>query len=108
MMTQLILDVPETLSNLPEPQRALLIRAGMYQAIEALVKQLKKEIAESKRHIRRFEARYKTSFAQFETEILPTLDTLQAHEDYNDWFFWQGVLTEKQNSLTQLQQTKQV
>ena len=42
------------------------------------------------------------SLSRFEAEVLPTLDTLQAHEDDNDWFFWQSVLTEKRSLLAKL------
>jgi hypothetical protein len=102
-MTQITLEVPDVLANLPEQERSLLIRAGLYEATRAWIRQLEAEIAESKAQIQHFEARYNLSFLQFEAERLPTLDTLQAHEDYNDWFYWQSVLTEKQRLLAELQ-----
>ena len=45
-------------------------------------------------------------FQRFEAEQLPVLDTLQAHEDYNDWFYWQSVLDDKTRLLASIQQTK--
>lgn len=30
---------------------------------------------------------------------MSVLDTLQVHEDYNDWFYWQSVFDEKKNLL---------
>ena len=49
-----------------------------------------------------FEQPYEASFERFETELLPTLDSPQAHEDYNDWFFWQSVWVEQQALLVKL------
>ena len=103
MMAQLTLDVPDIWVQLPRQEREALIRAGLYQATQALIRRLKNEIAEGQEHLQRFEARYGVPFARFETEILPTLDTLEAHDVYNDWFFWRGVLTEKERLLAQLQ-----
>ena len=45
---------------------------------------------------------------RFEAEQLPVLDTLQVHEDYNDWFYWQSVLDERKNLLAKMQQVKPV
>ncbi len=56
---------------------------------------------ESQKQIHFFEKRYGVSFAQFEKDILPVLDTFQAHEDYNDWFFWQTVLIENAHLLSE-------
>ncbi len=39
------------------------------------------------------------TFVEFEQTLLPTLDGQQAHEDYNDWFFWESVLAEKERLL---------
>lgn len=105
-MVQVKLDIPETLANLPAQELILLIRAGLYEAMQARIRQLELEIIESREQLKRFEARYGVSFDQFESEILSTLDTMQAHEDYTEWFFWENVFTEKQQVLTELQRTK--
>ena len=102
-MAQMILEIPDTLADLPEQERNLLIRAGLYEATRARIRQLKTEISESKKHVRRFETRYKASFSRFEAENLPILDAMPAHEDYNDWFYWESVLAEKQRLLNELQ-----
>ena len=65
------------------------------------------ETLESEAAVERFESHYGMSLSRFETEMLPTLDTLQAHEDYNDWFFWQSVLTEKRSLLAKLGAVRQ-
>ena len=41
--------------------------------------------------------------ARFEAEQLPQLDTLQAHEDYTNWFYWQSAVDDKQKLLASLQ-----
>ncbi|MBS1249132.1 MAG: hypothetical protein MAG431_00705 [Chloroflexi bacterium] len=84
-MSQMVLEIPNLLAELPPIEMDRLIRGGLYEAVRARIRQLKKEIAESKEHLHDFEERYGVSFAQFETTVLPELDTLQAHEDYNDW-----------------------
>ena len=52
---------------------------------------MKAELAEAKRQGHRFESRYGLSLARFESEILINQDSIQVHEDYNDWFYWQAV-----------------
>lgn len=59
------------------------------------MRQLQAEIAECEEHLRCFEAHYGMSLQRFEAEQLAGLDTLQAHGDYNDWFYWQAVLDDK-------------
>ncbi len=105
-MPQITLEVPDTLVALPEQERNLLILAGLHEATNARIRQLEAEIAESEEYIQRFESRYGLSLARFEAELLPTLNTHQAHEDYNDWFFWEQVRTEKQSLLAGLQKVK--
>ena len=105
---QVTLELPETWVKLPERERNGLLLAGVYEATRARVRQLQAEIAECEVQVRRFEDRYGMSLQRFEAEQLPTLDTLQAHEDYNDWFYWQSVLSEKKNLLASMQQVKPV
>lgn len=95
MIRMTTLDIPLSLANLPENEQLVLLRAGLYEAGRTRIRQLEAEIAEAEAEIQRFESRYRMPFAQFETEALPALDTLQAHEDYNDWFFWHSVLAER-------------
>jgi hypothetical protein len=53
--------------------------------------ELEKAHREALANIRRYERKYGVPFAEFERKKLRTLDTVQAHEDYNDWFFWVNV-----------------
>lgn len=100
-MLEMPLKLSESLTRLPEGERDRLIRAGLHEATRARIRQLRAEFAETQRELRRFEARYGMSLTRFEAERLA--DAFQAHEDYNDWFYWQSVLEEKQRHLADLQ-----
>ncbi|MCZ7571789.1 MAG: hypothetical protein M5U01_24825 [Ardenticatenaceae bacterium] len=102
-MVELTVQIPESLARLPDNEREALIRAGLHVAVSARRRELEAEIATATDQIRHFEVRYGLSLAQFEREVLPTLDSLQAHENYNDWFFWDRVLAEKKQLLADLQ-----
>lgn len=105
-MSQIALEIPTMLANLPSQERNRLIRSGVYEATRTRVRQLEKEISEGKEHIKGFQNRYGVSFIEFETDLLPTLDTFQTHEDYNDWFFWQTVLTKNQDLLSKMKRVE--
>ena len=60
-------------------------------------------LAEAQREVHRYEARYGMALARFEAEVLTAADSFQAHEDYNDWFYCQSVLEEKQHELADRQ-----
>ena len=94
-MLEMTLKLPETLTRLPEPERDMLIRAGLHEATRARIHQMSADLAEAQRQVRRFETRYGLSLARFESEIMATQDAVQAHEDYNDWFYWQAVVEGK-------------
>jgi hypothetical protein len=96
------LELPLSLVSLPEREQMLLLRAGLYEAGRARIRQLEAEMAEAEVEIQRFETRYGMTFAQFETNALSMLDSLEAHDDYNDWFFWQSVLTDRRALLAEI------
>ena len=102
-MVEMTVRVPQTLVQLSEPERGKLIRAGLQEAARARIRQLQADIAASKEELARFEARYGMSLSRFEAQLLTQQDSLQIHEDYNDWFYWQSVLEEKQRLLADLQ-----
>ena len=95
-------EILEQLKGLSEQERNHLIRAGLYEAAHARVRQLQDEIAECEAHIRGFEERYGVSFEQFENDVLSQSESLTVHEDYNDWFYWEQVLAEKKQILAEL------
>ena len=106
VVSQVVLEIPEFLANLPAEERDRLIRSGVYEAARIRIQRLGDEIAESKQHIERFEARYGVAFSEFETELLSKLDTPEAHQDYNDWYFWQTVLAKNEKLLADLHKVK--
>jgi len=101
-MSEVTFDVPETLTRLPKQERDRLFRAGLYEAVRARIRQLEAEIAECEAKVSHFEARYGMSLARFEHEGLAQQNSFQVHEDYNDWYYWQGALEEKQQLLADL------
>lgn len=103
-MAQLTIEVPDIFVEIPPTEQTLLLRSALYQATQGLSEWLKKEIAEGRAQVDRFEERYGVSFEQFETKHLPKLDSFEAHEDYNDWYFWCAILNERQRLLRQLQE----
>ena len=99
---QVTIELPALLAKLPKIEREALVRAGVHEAMRARVLELEAEHQRAQAHVHHFETEYGVAFAQFERELLPTLDSPQAHEDYNDWFFWQCVLAEKEQLLHEL------
>jgi len=102
-MTQLTLDVPQALVDLPKLEQELLVRGGLREAASARIRQLRLEIEQAASEISILEERYGVDIAGFETQILPKLATPEVHEDYNDWFYWTSVITEKQRLLVEIE-----
>ena len=101
-MLEITLKVPDALTRLPEAERDGLIRAALHEAVRARIEQLHLEIAKSKQEVAHFEERYGMPFSRFEAEVLQQEESLEVHNDYNDWFYWQSVLNEKQHLLEEL------
>ena len=102
-MTQLTLDVPQALVDLPKLEQELLVRGGLREAATARIRQLQLDIRQATSAVSVFEERYGVDIAGFETKVLTILDTLEALEDYNDWFYWTSVITEKQRLLVEIE-----
>lgn len=97
--------IPKALAALSPAEREELMRAGLYEAVQARIRQIKSEIAESKEHSHRFESKYGKSLEELSKE-LDSIETHKAHEDYNDWFFWNEVLHRNLKSLAELQENQ--
>ena len=95
-MMQITVKVPEALGKLPVQEQNILIQAGLWNAASARIQQLQGEIKPAQEAIHQFEMKYGVTLDRFENELLPELDTIQAHEDYNDWFYWVQVRAEKE------------
>ena len=94
-MTEITLSVPDSLTVLPAQEQEQLLLAGLHEAVRSRVRQLRQELSQAQTHVDRFFQKYDTDFQKLETECLAKIDALEAHDDYVDWFYWQGVLDEK-------------
>jgi hypothetical protein len=104
-MMQMTVNIPKALAALSPAEREGLIREGLYEAVQTRIRQIKAEITESEEQVRHFEEKYGVSLEQFEKN-LGNSDTYQAHEDYNDWFYWHKVLDGNRQLLDELQETQ--
>ena len=104
-MMQMTVNVPKALAALSPAEREELIREGLYEAVQTRIRQVKAEIAESEEHVRRFEEKYGVSLEQFEKNLGDS-ETYQAHDDYNDWFYWCEVLDRNRQLLNELQEAQ--
>lgn len=101
-MTQTMIDVPAALAALPAEERDALLRAGLFEAIQARVRQLQLELAEARQRIADLERRFGYSWAELDTQGLPESASPADHEAYVDFAFWQAVATEKEQLLATL------
>ncbi len=91
-MEQIELRIPKAIETLVGDERDRLLRSALRVAAKQRARELAKERREAATHIHRFERKYGVSLGEFERKKLRRLDTVQAHEDYTDWFFWTRVL----------------
>ena len=91
-MGQIELRVPKSIETLVSGDQDRLLRAALRLAAKQRARELEKERRQALAHIRRYERKYGARFSQFERKGMSKLDSAQAHEDYNDWFFWTSVL----------------
>lgn len=91
-MEQIALRVPKAIGMLASDERDRLLRTALRVAAKQRARELEKERHEALTHIRRYERKYGLPLTPFERKKLRSLDSVQAHEDYNDWFFWTRVL----------------
>jgi hypothetical protein len=63
------------------------------------------EMREAKKHIQQFEAQYGMSLSELERQGLPENASVEAHEDYNRWFFWQSVLDRQEKNSEAVMQS---
>ena len=101
-MGRVDLQVPKSVELLVGEERDRLLRAALRIAAKQRARELEKEQREALTHIRRYERKYGVPFAKFERVRLRKLDTVQAHEDYNDWFFWTSVLQRAEKAFDAL------
>ena len=91
-MGEIEVRVPKWMELLVGEERDNLLRTALRFAAKQRARELEKERREALTRVHRYERKYGVPLAKFERGPLRKLDTAQAHEDYNDWFFWTGVL----------------
>ncbi len=107
-MKSIELLVPNAIENLTSAEQDRLLRTALRAAARQRARELSKERREALTHIHRYERQYGLTFAQFERKKLRGLKTIQAHEDYNDWFFWVTVLKRAETARVALQKMETV
>lgn len=98
-VTQIVIDVPASLIDLPDAERNALLRAGLFEAVHARIRQLQQELDEAQAQLARFELHFGCSLAQFEIAGLPANASPADHDAYLDWVYWQAVADEKAKLL---------
>ncbi len=94
--------IPEALNDLYGPEQERLLQSAFRQYARLRSRELLNEMQEAEAHVCQFEARYGVSLAEFEAQLLPDETSVEAHEDYNHWFFWQSVLDRQREILQRL------
>ena len=107
-MNTIELQIPSPLHSLVGEERDRLMRSALRTVARQRVGELEEDRTEARQHVRRFEKKYGTAFADFEAQLLPTLATAEAHEDYNEWFFWTQVLARAEKALEAMKEMETV
>jgi len=100
--------VPKAIHALLQPERQRLLHHALRIAAKYRARELEQDCKDARAHIRRLEKKYRATFSQFERKKLRRLNTVQAHEDYNDWFFWTKLLERAERELRALSKMESV
>ncbi len=101
-MTQVVIDLPSSLVDLPETERDALLRAGLFEAVNARIRDLQRQLTEAQSQVAHFEQQFDCSLAQLEAAGLPADASPADHDAYLDWVYWQAVADEKAELLAAL------
>jgi hypothetical protein len=66
------------------------------------IKELESELSRAVEQIRRFEGKYRTTFARLREAGLPESAGLEEHEDFVEWSSWEGYAAEVEAKLANL------
>ena len=102
------LRIPKPIQTLVGDEQERLLRSALCVAAKQRARELDKERREALTQIRRYERKYGAALPEFEHKKLRTLKTVDAHEDYNDWFFWTTVLERANRATDALKQMESV
>lgn len=101
-MPQVVINLPSSLVDLPETERDALLRAGLFEAVNARIRDVQRELVEAQQQAARFEQRFGCSLAQLEAAGLPADASPADHDAYLDWVYWQAVADERVQLLASL------
>jgi len=86
--------LPDFVENLPVQEREILLKRLIALCSSERVKRIQKEMKKIREELKRYEEKYGDSFKEFEKRM-PKTSSIELHEDYVDWFFWNQVYREK-------------
>jgi hypothetical protein len=94
--------IPEALNDLYGPEQERLLHSAFRQYARLRSQELLNEMQEAEAQLRQLEVKYGVSLAEFEAQLLPGETSVEVHEDYNRWFFWQSVMDRQREILERL------
>ena len=102
-MGKISLNVPNSLSDLPEEERDLLLGRALRVAVKERVEQVEQELGEGQEKEAILEKKYGMEFEAFEKKVeLQKFVGLDYQEDYHDWYFWRESNQRTQQILQNL------
>jgi hypothetical protein len=107
-MESIELRIPKPIQALVSDEQDRLLRSALRVAAKQRARELAKERHEALTQIHRYERKYGASLLEFERKKLRALKTVDAHEDYNDWFFWTTVLERANRAADAFKQMESV
>ena len=89
VMSEIILNIPDALNDLPTEERNLLVGRALRGAVRDRIAQVEREVAEGELRIGEYEEKHGLSFEAFEKKIQSLqLVGVDFQEDYTDWYAW--------------------
>ncbi len=104
-MSEITLNIPDVLTDLPKKEQALLMGRALRGAVEYRMVQVEEEIREGQGYLEQYEKKYGLSFQAYEKKINDLeFVGVDYQEDYNDWYFWTECVQRAQAVLINLRQ----
>ena len=94
MLKKIELQVPDIIYELPEKEKSKLFSSVFVNSVKERLKALKEEANEAQKEITKYQNKYSTDLDSFEREGLKDDSSLDEHDEYMDWYFWQKVYDE--------------
>ena len=100
-MKKIEVEVPDMISELPEEEKKKLMDTAVILSIKKRLNTLKKELKRSEKKINKYEEKYNNCLSDIEKKGIGV--SLQEHDDYMDWVFWQSVYDNAKNLIEKYQ-----